>query len=109
MITITDAAATELKQAIAQEKSEEQIYVRVSVKGGGCSGFQHALTLDAGVNEKADTVYEINGVKVLIDKRSALYLEGAIVDWVNDLNRRGFKITNPKSKGTCGCGSSFSM
>lgn len=109
MITITDAAAAELKRTIAEEEGTDQIYVRLSVKGGGCSGFQHSLILDNVVSEKADTVYDINGLKVLIDKRSALYLEGATVDYVNDLNRRGFKVTNPRSKGTCGCGSSFQM
>jgi iron-sulfur cluster assembly protein len=87
----------------------EKIYLRLRVVGGGCSGYQNKLDLDPQVNEKTDEVMEFHGVPVVIDKRSLLYLEGAVVDFHDDLNRRGFSITNPSAKSTCGCGSSFSM
>jgi iron-sulfur cluster assembly protein len=79
------------------------------VVGGGCSGFQHKLDLDPQVNEKLDEIFTIHGVDVVVDKRSLLYLEGVTVDYHNDLNKRGFSVTNPSAKSTCGCGSSFSM
>jgi iron-sulfur cluster assembly protein len=79
------------------------------VVGGGCSGFQHKLDLDPQMNPKLDEVFECHGVPVVVDKRSLMYLNGATVDYHDDLNRTGFSITNPQAKSTCGCGSSFSM
>lgn len=112
MITITEAAAKELKNAIGEHKAENpdsgEVYVRVGVKGAGCSGFSWTLTLEEGVDDKKDTVHEINGLHVVVDKRSALYLEETNLDFVNDLNKRGFKFDSPNIKGKCGCGSSFS-
>ena len=87
----------------------KKLYLRVRVVGGGCSGFQNKLDLDPQVNEKLDEVFEFHGVPVVVDKRSLMYLGGATVDFHDDLNRRGFSITNPQAKSTCGCGSSFSM
>ena len=114
MITITEAAAKELKNAIGEHKAENpdsgEVYVRLAVTGGGCSGFKNTLTLEeVDVVSSKDNVIELDGLKIVIDKRSSLYVEGSTVDFVNELNQRGFKITNPQSKGTCGCGSSFSM
>jgi iron-sulfur cluster assembly protein len=83
--------------------------VRVAVKGGGCSGFQNSLTLEEGEPSEKDTVYEVSGLKVVIDNRSAMYLTGTKLDFVDDLNRRGFKFDNPNATGKCGCGMSFSM
>jgi iron-sulfur cluster assembly protein len=86
-----------------------KVYLRLRVVGGGCSGFQHKLDLDPAMNAKVDEGYEAFGIPVAIDKRSAMYLQGVVVDYHDDLNRRGFSITNPSAKTTCGCGSSFSM
>jgi iron-sulfur cluster insertion protein len=113
-ITVTERAAAEVRSIIAQQRATdpsfpEKVYLRLRVVGGGCSGFQHKLDLDPQVNEKLDEIFEFHGVPVVIDKRSKVYLEGALVDFVDDLNRRGFSITNPSAKSTCGCGSSFSM
>jgi iron-sulfur cluster assembly protein len=79
------------------------------VVGGGCSGFQHKLDLDPAMNPKLDEVFEFHGVPVVVDKRSLMYLNDVQVDFHDDLNRRGFSISNPSAKSTCGCGSSFSM
>ena len=87
----------------------EKLYLRLRVVGGGCSGFQHKLDLDPTINEKLDDLFDIEGVPVVIDKRSMLYLGGVTVDFHDDLNKRGFSITNATAKSTCGCGSSFSM
>jgi iron-sulfur cluster assembly accessory protein len=86
-----------------------EIHLRMRVVGGGCSGFQHKLDLDPVVNEKLDEVFQCHGVPVVVDKRSLMYLGDATVDFHDEINRRGFSITNPSAKSTCGCGSSFSM
>ncbi len=112
-ITVTEKAAAEVKRIIQEQQGNgsmpEKIYLRLRVVGGGCSGFQHKLDLDPQVSEKLDEVYDYHGVPVVIDKRSLMYLDGVTVDFHDDLNRRGFSVTNPSAKSTCGCGSSFSM
>jgi iron-sulfur cluster assembly protein len=112
IITLTEKAADEVKRIVSEQGAQgasEKLYLRMRVVGGGCSGFQHKLDLDPQVSDKLDVVYSIHGVDVVIDKRSLLYLEGVTVDFHNDLNKRGFSVTNPSAKSTCGCGSSFSM
>ena len=111
-ITLTEKAANEVKRIVAEQlpaESPEQLYLRMRVVGGGCSGFQHKLDLDPQVNDKLDEVFEFYGVPVVVDKRSLMYLADVTVDYHDDLNRRGFSISNPSAKSTCGCGSSFSM
>jgi iron-sulfur cluster assembly accessory protein len=111
-ITITEKAAAEVKRIIADQSAEgnpEKIYLRLRVVGGGCSGFQNKLDLDPIVNAKLDEISEQHGVPIVVDKRSMMYLTNVTVDFHDDLNRRGFSISNPAAKGTCGCGSSFSM
>ncbi len=112
-ITLTEKAAGEVKRIISEQQqaggAPEKIYLRMRVVGGGCSGFSHKLDLDPQVNEKLDDVTEIHGVPVAIDKRSLMYLDGVQVDFHDEISRRGFSISNPNAKTTCGCGSSFSM
>ena len=114
-ISVTEKAATEVKRHIADmvERKElepgAKLYLRVRVQGGGCSGFQNKLDLDAKFDEKTDHKFEFHGIEVVIDKRSMLYLNGAVVDYHTDLNKKGFTISNPQAKSTCGCGSSYSM
>lgn len=112
-ITVTEKAAGEVRRIIGEQQTQgsvpEKIHLRLRVVGGGCSGFQHKLDLDPVVNDKLDDIFECHGVPVVVDKRSLMYLENAVVDFHDDLNRRGFSITNPSAKSTCGCGSSFSM
>ena len=114
-ITVTEKAAAEVRRHIADMESRNEIepgsklYLRVRVQGGGCSGFQNKLDLDAKYDEKTDHKLEFHGIEVVVDKRSMLYLAGAVVDFHDDLNKRGFTISNPQAKSTCGCGSSYSM
>src|SRR5262245_362280 len=111
-ITVTEKAAGEVKRIIAEQQaagSADALYLRISVQGGGCSGFKNKLDLDTVFNEKTDVRSEQHGVTLVVDKKSLLYLEGATIDFHEDLNARGFRITNPQAKGTCGCGSSYSM
>ena len=86
-----------------------KLYLRVRVQGGGCSGFQNKLDLDPKFDEKTDQKFEFHGIEVVVDKRSLLYLGGSVVDFHDDLNKRGFTVSNPNAKGTCGCGSSYTM
>lgn len=113
-VVITERAASEVKRHVQDVKNDPEmagqtLYLRLRVQGGGCSGFQNKLDLDPTYNEKLDHLFEINGVEVVIDKRSMLYLAGATVDFHDDLNKRGFSVTNPQAKGSCGCGSSYAM
>ena len=112
-ITITEKAAAEVKKIVADQMAgpdaPPQVFLRMSVKGGGCSGFQHKLDLDKEMNPKLDEKFEQHGVAIVIDRRSLMYLNDVVVDFHDDLNKRGFSISNPSAKTTCGCGSSFSM
>src|SRR6516165_10468654 len=112
-ITVTEKAASEVKRIIQEQQTAgsmpEKIYLRLRVVGGGCSGYQHKLDLDPAINDKLDEVFDFHGVPVVVDKRSMIYLDNATVDFHDDLNRRGFSVSNPAAKSTCGCGSSFSM
>lgn len=113
-IELTEKAATKVKEIITEGQAngtfpENKVYLRLRVVGGGCSGFQHKLDLDPEVKDKVDEVFEFHGVPVVIDKKSLLYISGARVDYHDELHKSGFSVTNPQAKGTCGCGSSFSM
>ena len=102
--------AEQLSEKLGQNAAAfGKIHLRMRVVGGGCSGFKHKLDLDPVINEKLDEVYEFHGVPVVVDKRSLMYLDNVTVDYHDDLNQPGFSIQNPGAKGTCGCGSSFSM
>lgn len=114
-VVVTEKAALEVKRHIAdmierkELEADGKLYLRVRVQGGGCSGFQNKLDLDAKYDEKSDHKFDFHGIEVVVDKRSMLYLNGATVDFHDDLNKRGFTISNPQAKSTCGCGSSYSM
>ncbi len=105
-ITITDIAAEKLKELLASQTDSEQA-LRVAVRGGGCSGFQYALALDAQKDD--DHVYEHNGVRVLVDKVSMQFVFGSQVDYVEGLQGAGFAVNNPNVVAACGCGSSFQV
>ncbi|PYV19736.1 MAG: iron-sulfur cluster insertion protein ErpA [Acidobacteria bacterium] len=104
MLTMTEAAVEKVKSILAERGEEAGL--RISVVGGGCSGFQYQMSLDKAANAD-DQVIEMSGLKVFVDTRSLLYLNGTRVDYVDGLTGSGFKFENPNSKGTCGCGESF--
>ena len=112
-ITITEKAAGEVKRIMSEQQqgdgAPEKIYLRLRVVGGGCSGFQNKLDLDPVVNTKLDEVVEMHGVPVVVDKRSLMYLQGAVIDYHDELHKSGFSIHNPNRKSSCGCGSSYTM
>jgi iron-sulfur cluster insertion protein len=106
MITITDNAVAKIKDIIAEENNPA-IKLRVFVQGGGCSGMQYGFTLDEDTAED-DWDLDFDGVKVLVDSASGQYLQGAVVDYKDDIMGATFSISNPNAQTTCGCGSSFS-
>lgn len=106
LIVLTERAARQIKKIRQKEQHPAEKLLRVGVKGGGCSGLSY--TIDFDNQEEMDTVIEQHGVKIVIDKRHALYLEGTVVDFKDGLDARGFTFENPQASSTCGCGSSFS-
>jgi iron-sulfur cluster assembly accessory protein len=108
MIHVTETAAEKI-QALLAEENKLGSGLRVFVQGGGCSGFQYGLMIDEGSGDpESDQVFEVNGVKLLVDPVSLRYLKNAEVDFVDNTMGGGFTIKNPNAKSTCGCGSSFS-
>ena len=106
MVTITERAAAKVKELLAAENDPSLGALRVAVEGGGCSGFQYALGFD-GAPEENDEAWEHHGVRVIVDRFSLPYLEGASVDYIDGLMGAGFQIENPNVVAACGCGSSF--
>lgn len=108
MITLTPSAAQEVKRLMEKEQ-KPNLALRIGVKGGGCSGFSYVVSLDEASPKQYDTAFEQDGIKVLVDAKSHLYLDGTMVDYKNSLMGGGFEFSNPLAKKSCGCGSSFSV
>jgi iron-sulfur cluster assembly protein len=108
MISVTEKAKERIVQLRDEEKRPMDHNIRVSVKGGGCSGLMYDLGFDDKVNP-ADQVFEDKGVKILVDKKSLLYLLGTTLDFTDGLNGKGFQFINPNASRTCGCGESFAV
>jgi len=116
MVTLTEVAAKEVKQIIDQQNSSASkngdsapsMFLRVGVKGGGCSGFSYTLDLTENKGEN-DEEWDQFGIPVICDPKSMLYLEGVTVDFKDELMGRGFVFKNPNATSSCGCGSSFSV
>jgi len=108
MILVTDKAVSEIKRIIEKDHTAEGAMLRVMVVGGGCSGMSYKLGFDNQPAAATDKVFEKDGVKVVIDPKSFLYLSGTELDFTDGLNGTGFVFSNPNAKRTCGCGTSFS-
>ena len=108
MISISPRAVQEVRRIIAEQRLPEITALRVGVKGGGCSGFSYTLGFDDQISE-TDQVNEIEGVRVVCDPKSFLYLSGTEIDFEDNLMGRGFKFGNPNAAKTCGCGESFTV
>jgi iron-sulfur cluster assembly protein len=107
MISVTDKAKNRILELHKQE-GKADANIRVSVKGGGCSGLMYDLAFDEAINP-ADQVFEDKGIKILVDKKSLLYLLGTTLDFSDGLNGKGFQFINPNANRTCGCGESFAV
>jgi iron-sulfur cluster assembly protein len=105
-ISITETAAGEVKSLIADQQRDD-LYLRIYVAGGGCSGLQYGMALDENI-EPGDETFRISEIPVVIDSTSLRYLNGSVVDYITTDMGGGFKIDNPNAVRSCGCGSSFS-
>jgi len=108
LIQITERATKEIRRIIDEQKMVEATALRVGVKGGGCSGFSYTLGFDDQISE-VDQVSEVEGVRVVCDPKSFLYLNGTQIDFEDNLMGRGFKFGNPNAAKSCGCGESFAV
>jgi iron-sulfur cluster assembly protein len=104
-VTFTEGAITELKRILSQDQSKP--YIRVGVKGGGCSGMTYILEYDD--KQEGDEEFSIDGVPVVMNKSHEMYLYGMQIEFEGGLNSRGFTFKNPNASSTCGCGTSFSV
>lgn len=108
MVTITDRAVSEVKTIIQQQSLDpEKTYLRVGVKGGGCSGFSYVLDLTENERD-TDEITEQHGVRIVCDPKSLIYLDNTTIDFKDEIMGRGFVFNNPNATSSCGCGSSFS-
>lgn len=105
MVTVTDVAASKIKELMVEE--QDAVGLQIYVRGGGCHGYQYGMAFESKVGED-DTVIEKQGIQVILDPQSAPLLSGAEVDYVDSVQGSGFSVKNPQAKTTCGCGSSFS-
>ena len=107
MIALTPAATQEVKRLIEKEQ-KPNLGLRIGVNGGGCSGFSYVLAIEDTMPKQYDSIFEQDGIKVLVDAKSHLYLDGTTIDFKNGLMGGGFEFQNPLAKKSCGCGTSFS-
>lgn len=108
MIKVNNSARDKILSLLEEEGKSKESYVRVGVKGGGCSGLMYNLEFDSDLEEE-DKLIEDNQVKIVVDKKSVLYLVGTQLDFSDGLNGKGFSFINPNASRTCGCGESFSI
>lgn len=107
-VILTAKAVEMVKMTRQQEKIDDGCGLRIAVRGGGCSGFEYALDFENEVRD-TDLVYPQGDLQIIVDPISARYLEGTEIDYVFGMQGAGFKFNNPQAKGTCGCGSSFTV
>lgn len=108
MITVSDRAKEYATELMKSENRPENSFIRVGVEGGGCSGLMYNLVFDNQLKD-GDQVYEDKGIKIVVDRKSFLYLVGTELDYTGGLNGKGFVFNNPNASRTCGCGESFSV
>jgi len=108
-VLLTERAAEEVKRYKDENRLEGEVFLRVGAVAGGCSGYSYKLEFDEKFDDKQDDQYDYHGVKLVVDKKSGMLLEGTTIDWYEGLEARGFKFDNPNVTKSCGCGSSFQV
>ena len=108
MITVSETAKQQVEKLKNDDSVSRESFIRVGVKGGGCSGLSYTMDFDTEAKED-DKFFEDKGVKIAVDKKSFLYLVGTELDFAGGLNGKGFSFVNPNASRTCGCGESFSI
>ncbi len=109
MIQLSEKAEKAIHKIRTEQEIKDDAFFRIGVRGGGCSGMTYDVKFDTQMDEKMDRVFEVNGIKVVSDIKSLLYLDGMTIDYSTDLVGAGFRFVNPKATGTCGCGTSFNV
>jgi iron-sulfur cluster assembly protein len=110
LISLTPEAVEKLREILGKQHDPEGYYLRLGVKGGGCSGFSYVLQFDKDVDPKYDRTFEIEGIRVVVDRKSLAFLAGMTLHYTGDLHilgEGGFEFKNPNASRTCGCGTSF--
>lgn len=107
-ISVTPQAVEQVKQQLAKRGTPDS-YLRLGLRGGGCSGFSYVIAFEDDAPRTKDLLFEMDGVKVLVDAKSIRYLNGCTLDWEKTLMNQGFKFINPNEKSKCGCGTSFNI
>jgi len=107
-VIVSPAAAEQIKLQLKKRGTPES-YLRIGIKGGGCSGFSYVIQFEDDAPRDRDVVFAEHDVKVVTDKKSLIYLNGCTLDWEKTLLKQGFKFVNPNEKSTCGCGHSFTV
>lgn len=106
-VTLTRSAKEEIRRLMSAEGFDASQYLRVGVKGGGCSGMTYVLGFDARTDK--DDQFDIDGISCIMERSHGIYLAGMEIDWQGGLNSRGFTFSNPNASKTCGCGTSFAV
>lgn len=112
MIGMTPEATKKVREFLDRQGGSEELFLRLGVRGGGCSGFSYVLDFDRDVDPKYDRFFEFDGIKVVVDRKSLLMLAGMTLDYTGDLHvlgEGGFEFKNPNAKRSCGCGTSFQL
>lgn len=109
IVKISEKAAVEVKRFISEKNVPDGCVLRIALAGGGCSGFEPHLGFDNRIDEAADQITEQFGIQVAIDKKFAMFMQGTTVDYLDGIDKRGFKFDNPNATSQCGCGKSFSV
>lgn len=104
-VSLTERAARQVEQILKEQESDQKLYLRVAVEGGGCSGLSYKLGLDHKTEE--DSIIESHGIEIVVEDKHMIYLKGISIDYPDGLDARGFTFNNPNASETCGCGSSF--
>ncbi len=109
VVWLSEKAATEVKRFISEKNVPENCVLRIALAAGGCSGFEPRLGFDNNVNEADDLISEQFGIRVAIDRKFVMFMQGTTIDYYDGIDRRGFKFDNPNATSSCGCGKSFSV
>jgi iron-sulfur cluster assembly protein len=109
LIGLSPEAIRKAKELMSAQPDPDALYLRMGVKGGGCSGFSYVLEFDRDVDEKYDRFFEFDGVKVVVDRKSLIFLAGTTLEYTGDLLGQGFEFKNPNVSRSCGCGTSFQV
>jgi iron-sulfur cluster assembly protein len=107
-IQLSEQCAEQVKKQL-EKRGTPNAYLRLGLKGGGCSGYTYVIQYEDAAPKETDKTFQSNGINIVVDPKSIVYLNGCVLDWEKNLLKQGFKFNNPNEKASCGCGHSFSV